>query len=65
MAETPSGRGQQALLTEERADCDDLNFTSDHELEPSSPTRLLRNIEKQVSCVPGMLPFKRCWKYSW
>ncbi|XP_064165973.1 KAT8 regulatory NSL complex subunit 1-like protein isoform X1 [Anguilla rostrata] len=47
LAETPSGRSHQALLAGERGDCDSRDFTSDPELEPSSPTRLLRNIEKQ------------------
>ncbi|XP_061082872.1 KAT8 regulatory NSL complex subunit 1-like protein [Conger conger] len=47
LADPPAGRGLQALLTEERLDRDDHAFTSDLELEPSSPTRLLRNIEKQ------------------
>ncbi|KAJ8350622.1 hypothetical protein SKAU_G00257520 [Synaphobranchus kaupii] len=38
LAETPAGR---------RGGCDARDFGSDTELEPSSPTRLLRNIERQ------------------
>ncbi|KAJ8252762.1 hypothetical protein GJAV_G00205280 [Gymnothorax javanicus] len=47
LAETFTGRGQQTLLTEERGVWDSRDFTSDPETEPSSPTRLLWNIEKQ------------------
>ncbi|KAG9349754.1 hypothetical protein JZ751_028202 [Albula glossodonta] len=56
-------QGQQVLLLD-TTDCDtpsdSHDFTSDLELEPSSPTQLLRNIERQGDPLfPGQVGLKR------